>query len=364
MLDAFQPRQAYLRVLWGKDKSNMTQYLNPDLLSFSYHDKDADEADEISITLKDETGKWAGSWSPDGGMILQAFIATGTPVSKGPELNCGTFFVDSIEFLGPPRTVSINAVSVPLNVSIRRLVKSKAWEKYALSEIAKKIAEESGIELLFDSEEDPKFDRIDQSRESNLRFLKRLCDENGLSVKVTDGLLVVFSKSKYEQQEPVGTIAVGKSEILSFRFSQSHSEMYKSVTVTYRNPKLKKDGTAGGEMFDKFGHRVKKSKNPAVLEYTAKIPNADESAQDYQLKKRASSISEAKRLAEAKLRELNSKSITADISIVGNPLFCAGEVVKLSGFGSFDGNFYIDEANHSLGNGYTTSLSMHKVTKS
>lgn len=72
----FQPRQAYLRVLWGPDKENMSGYINPDLLSFSYHDKDGDEADEISISLKDETGKWAGSWSPDGGMVLQAYIAT------------------------------------------------------------------------------------------------------------------------------------------------------------------------------------------------------------------------------------------------------------------------------------------------
>ena len=111
----FQARQAYLRVLWGPDKENMSGYINPDLLSFSYHDKDGDEADEISISLKDETGKWAGSWSPDGGMVLQAFIATGTPLIKGPELFCGTFFVDSIEFSGPPRTVSIRAVSIPLN---------------------------------------------------------------------------------------------------------------------------------------------------------------------------------------------------------------------------------------------------------
>ena len=366
MIDSFQPRQAYLRVLWGNDRSNMTQYLNPDLLSFSYHDKDGDEADEISITLKDETGKWAGNWSPNGGMELQAFIATGTPLNKGPELNCGTFFVDSMEFSGPPHTVSIRAVSIPLNVPIRRLVKSRAWEKQTLSSIAKKMASEAELDFLFDSEDDPLFDRQDQSRETNLKFLKRLCSENDLSVKVTDSQLVIFSKKKYENQAPIAKLEIGQSEILSFRFSIAHSESYKSVTVSYRNPKLKQAGSAGGEMFDKFGHRVEKKKqaNPAVMEYTATNPNADESAQEYQWKKRATSVSEAKRLAEAKLRELNSKSLIADISVVGNPLFCAGEVISLVGFGAFDGNFYIDEATHSLGSGYTTSMTMHRVTKS
>lgn len=358
----FQARQAYLRVLWGPDKENMSGYINPDLLSFSYHDKDGDEADEISISLKDETGKWAGSWSPDGGMVLQAYIATGTPLIKGPELFCGTFFVDSIDFSGPPRTVSIRAVSIPLNKSIRRLVRSRAWEKQNISAIAKKIADAAKLELFFDSDDDPVFDRQDQSRESDLKFLSRICSENGLSVKVTDTQLVVFSKEKYEKKDPVATIAVGQAELLSFRFSQSHSETYRSVTVKYRNPKLKQKGTAGGEMFDKYGRPATKAKsNPAVMEYTATNPDADDSAQEYQWKKRAASVSEAKRLAEAKLRELNAKSITADISLVGNPLFCAGEVVRLEGFGSFDGNFYIDDVTHSLGNGYTTSLNLHRV---
>lgn len=364
MLEKFQPRQAYLRVLWGKDKESMTSYINPDLLSFSYSDKDGDEADEISIELKDELGKWAGSWSPEGGMVLQAFIASGTPSSKGPELNCGTFFVDGMDFNGPPRTVSIKAVSIPLDVSVRRLVKSRAWEKQSLSAIAKKIADESQIELLFDSEDDPTFDRQEQSRESDLKFLKRICNENGLSVKVTDQQLAVFSKSKYENKAPVAVLTIGQSEILSFRFSQSHSEKYRSVTVKYRNQNLKVEGTFGGKnMFDKYGRPTKQTNNPAVLEYTAKDPDANESAQEYQWKKRVNSVAEAKRLAEAKLRELNAKSLTGDITVVGNPLFVAGEVIKLEGFGSFDGNFYIDSAVHSLGSGYTTSLTVHQVKK-
>ena len=189
--------------------------------------------------------------------MLQAYIATGTPLVKGPELFCGTFFVDSIDFSGPPRTVSIRAVSIPLNKSIRRLVKSRAWEKQNISAIAKKIADAAKLELFFDSDDDPVFDRQDQSRESDLKFLSRLCSENGLSVKVTDTQLVVFSKEKYEKKDPVATIAVGQAELLSFRFSQSHSETYRSVTVSYRNPKVKKKNSAGGEMFDKYGRPTK-----------------------------------------------------------------------------------------------------------
>ena len=84
-------------------------------------------------------------------------------------------------------------------------MKSRAWEKQNISAIAKKIADAAKLELFFDSDDDPVFDRQDQSRESDLKFLSRLCSENGLSVKVTDTQLVVFSKEKYEKKDPVAT---------------------------------------------------------------------------------------------------------------------------------------------------------------
>ena len=40
----------------------------------------------------------------------------------------------------------------------------------------------------------------------------------------------------------------------------------------------------------------------------------------------------------------------------------AGSVIELTGFGSFDGNFIIERAEHSMGpNGYVTSLDVRRV---
>ena len=84
----------------------------------------------------------------------------------------------------------------------------------------------------------------------------------------------------------------------------------------------------------------------------------------YQWKKRAKSIDEAKRLAKAKLRQLNAKSLTGNVAIVGDVSLVAGLVVTLKGFGAFDGDFYIEEARHSVSSsGFTTSLSLHKVLR-
>ena len=81
------PRITKLTLLFTDEKTNATEEVVPDLLSFTYSDKEADQADEISLTLKDETGKWAGSWRPDAGETIRAYIQS-IGVSK-QKLLCG-----------------------------------------------------------------------------------------------------------------------------------------------------------------------------------------------------------------------------------------------------------------------------------
>ena len=122
--------------------------------------------------------------------------------------------------------------------------------------------------------------------------------------------------------------------------------------------------------FEKLGGKKTKAKagkqkaknNPAVISYTAVDKDAPENAQEFELKKRVKSQAEAKRLAEAKLRELNAKVMTGSMTLVGNVKCCAGTVIEIKGFGSFDGRFIIEEAKHSVGNsGYTTDLRLRRV---
>ena len=126
------------------------------------------------------------------------------------------------------------------------------------------------------------------------------------------------------------------------------------------------DGSSEGKSTKKTKAKSGKQKakaNPAVLSYTAVDPNAPESAQEYELKKRVKSQAEAKRLAEAKLRELNSKVMTGSLSMVGSVKLCAGTVIECKGFGSFDGRFVIEEARHtvSVSSGYTTDIRVRRV---
>lgn len=370
------PVQTYLRLFFTEAGTSVTQDILPDLLSFTYDDKETNEADEISLTLKDPTGKWASKWKPDGGEVVRAYIASGTvDGKKGRELFCGKFFVDSLRTSGSPRVFEMRAVSIPLNTPIRRKMVTKAWEKKTLKGIAQEIATAAKVKLLFDSQDNPSYDRQDQKAESNLRFLSRLCEDAGLSIKVTDSQIVIFDQAFYEKKKPVKTLKLGVSDILSWDCESQQSETYKTCTVSWRDPKKKQKGSSGGynmdlekgdsgddPEYDMDLQKVKKKVNVAVNTYTYTDPNVEDNGQEYQVKKRAASLDEAKRIAKATLRKLNLRSVTGSLSLVGDTSLVAGVVVELKGFGSFDGRFYIESASHSVStSGYVTSISVRRV---
>lgn len=368
------PRETKLTLLFTESKTDATNDVMPDLLSFSYDDREADQADEISLTVKDEKGKWAGSWKPDGGETIRAYIKGSTC----PKLFCGKFYVDSMRVSGSPRVCEIRAVSIPLKAPIRRRLVTKAWENYTLKGILKEIAAKAEIYFYFEVEEDPEYDRLDQKEESDLAFLSRLCQDAGLSIKVTDDTIVIFDQSRYEKMEPVCEVELGVSDVLSWDFQTTQSDTYKSCVVSWRDIKKKKRKSAGGYNLDlekpsdkppaKHNIDLEKiddsnaSKNPAVNTYVYVDPNADANGQEYKLKRRVTSRAEAERVAKATLRRLNLRSVTGSMTLVGDTRLVAGIVIEVKGFGSLDGNFFIESASHSMSeSGYVTTINVRRV---
>lgn len=374
------PIETNIRLLFSANETDVAESLLPDLLSFTYDDRENNEADEISIRLKDSDGKWAGRWMPDGAETVKAFISKGTVSDNGlnrAELYCGRFFVDSLRVSGSPRIFEMRAVSIPLNKAIRKKVVTYPWEGETLKNIAETIAKKAGVELIFDSEENPRYDRKDQTSESDLKFLSRVCEEEGLSIKVTDDQIVIFDQAYYEKLEPVQTVTLGESDILSWGFESVQSETYRSCTVRYRDPKQKKKDSAGSHEIKKqlsndaggsnddihelLAGDTKKT-NPAVMSHTYTDESVDANGQEYVMKKRAKSLGEAKRLAKAKLRQLNMRRVTGSMTVLGDVRLVAGVVIACEGFGSFDGNFFIEQATHSVTTGgYTTTLRLRRV---
>lgn len=330
-------RNARLQIFYNK--TDLSIDLKPHLLSWSYTDNLSGQADDLQLTVEDSEQRWSGSWMPDLSASLQAtlFRENWDQDGKIEKLPLGFFEIDEIEVSYPPSVVSIKAISVPESSSLRGEKKNKAWEETKLSVIAAEKAKGAGLKLLYDSPENPKYDRIEQTDETDIVFLMRLCNDAGLCLKVAGTQLVIFDEAKYENAAPIATLDRKVSELKSFRGRTTTTGTYKECRVTYF---AGKDEKAISAMF-----------TPAKAPKVGRTLNVNE---------RVSSIAEAQRLAKKKLREANKEATQVTITMVGDPRMVAGVTVNLKGFGAFDGKYIVTQAVHSQQSGYETSLELRR----
>lgn len=328
-----------LEVVINYEGKDISRDIAPYLISFSYTDNDSDKADDIALSLEDRVGKWRNDWFPAKGDKIIASLSAHDweEANKTESLPCGTFEVTQIDYSGPPSVINIKAVSVPVSKGSSNEKHTKAWENVKLRSIAEDFANKGGLKLYFDVPDNPFYERKDQVEKSDLEFIKELCAECGASVKVTADKLVIYDEEANEAREAAGELKFGDRKLINYRFSSKAAGVYKAAHLQY--------------------HNAKKNLN---IDVTVKADEAEGSERVLELNLKADSIKEAKQIAEKKLKELNDKEVTGQLSLMGDFRFSAGNNIEIKDFGSFDGKYCIEKAVHSIsGSGYTTSLDIY-----
>lgn len=328
-------RRARLTITY--QNKDITQDIAPYLKSFEYTDNAEDKSDEIQITLEDREMLWMGDWYPEKGASVSAEIIV-TDGDNEQRLPCGTFEIDEIESTGPPNEVKIKAVSVPFSSGIRQDKQNKPWENVTLSAIAGDVAKRAELQLFFDSNDDTKFDRVDQVNQADLPFLQALCQRSGHSLKVTGKKLVVYDQEKYENQTSVLTLKKGIDNIKSYSFATKNLSTYKDATVKYNDARTGK--THKGEFT-----APNVAKGPTLV-----------------VNERVSSDGEAEKLAKKRLRQKNKDENTASIPLAfGDVRLVGGVNINVEGFKVHDGKYAVTSAKHSVSNnGYDTAIEIRK----
>ena len=155
---------------------------------------------------------------------------------KNAVLDCGTFEIDSVDLSGPPLKTTLKSTSIPYTSTLRMMKKSRNWEKISLKAITQQIANEAGLKMLYESSDNPEYDKKEQVQQSDIRFLQDLCHAEGKALKVTKLSIVIFDKQEYDGKPAVKTITYGSSDILSFRMATKLTDAaYTSCHVSYTN---------------------------------------------------------------------------------------------------------------------------------
>lgn len=277
------------------------------------------------------------------GMKISAVICQRNWHGDGKDnvLSCGEFELDSIGYTAGPNEVTIKGTSIPYASTIRQTKKTKGWEAYYLSGIANEIADKGGMGLLYLSAANPYYRRREQYNTPDITFLKNLCHDAGISMKVTNNILVLFDQATYEKKPSSITIRPGDGSYTgkpNLKAGKANTQ-YTSCRVRYTDPTT-------GRCIEAIAY---------VEDYKAD----SKKNQQLEVKARVANYGEAKSLAEKRLRLHNKYERTVTFTLVGNSEIVAGMNVTLSGWGMWDGKYVVKTAKHSVSSsGYTTTITL------
>ncbi len=314
------------------------------LTDISYTDPADGESDSVSLGFSDRERKWLTAWFPEktDKLEVKVILRRWESEEEGDRLlNCGSFILDSFSFSGDPVEVKLSGVSSPVDGGFKATKRTKTWEKVTVKEIAGDIAKRAGIGLTYDAE-DVTISKIEQSNQDDSSFLKGLCDDYNLSLKVYRDKLIIFDREEYKKKEPVHEF--NNQEIESWDWQTDIQGSYTGAHMTYTVPKSSKkiEYTTGTK--------------DRMLEVTGEVTSA----------------AEAEKKCKAALAKANHDITQMSITAKGRNDIYAGQTVTVRYIitdpetgteteSNISGKYYVDSVSHQISGGYKSSYKLSLV---
>lgn len=306
------------------------------LADFSFSDS-TEESDSISLTLNDREEKWSGAWMPENGDKIRAGIVLENWRYEGEkkEIRCGEFVVDSYRIQAPPQKIDIEGVSSPVNRDFKETERTQTWEKVTIRQIASEIAGRYSLTLVYDTAQDITLEREEQNGKTDSVYLKGLCNQYGLGIKVYASQLVIWSYEEYESRAPAAAIWPKMTRKWSYKGSIQGT--YTGAKVSYSDPQ-------------------KNETLEAFVGTEGRILSVNQKAE---------SIADAEQIGKNAMRNANRKEITAELSLWPDIslALAASQTVQLTGFGKIDGIYFVSKVLHRISSGgeYEQGLRLYRI---
>ena len=350
--------------------------LAPYFVSMSVEDNcDGKKADDLEIRLADRDKRFINDWAPQKGAFLDVGIIAErwfAPFAGAILLDCGRFWIDSVEFSLPDHTVSVKATSIPTNTRIKGSVETRGWEEANLKDLANQIAQENKMEAVdWQSDTNPRYLRTEQHEESALAFLMKRCNDAKLAVKVHRNKIIVYDEQKMEEDEAKFTLlygnatgAIGASyRMAGGTFTSTVVDKIKKAKVKHMD--LETGEVQQGEAEDEEDDGGEEDENDSNTSEDTDSESDGDGIGDPSLRAEEGSATQYNAAdtlkAKSNLRDKNKHKFVATIHLsIGNPLIASGMTFNLKGVGQYDGKWFIESIKHELGPAFTTDLAARK----
>lgn len=203
------------------------------LMTLSVTDNKSLDADELTITLDDHDGALA---LPKRGVKIQCWMGF---VDVGVH-DMGTYIVDSSEWSGSPDTINIKAKSADFKSSLKE-GRSQSYHNTTLGEIAEAVAKRQQLTLSIKPEITAlDVGHVDQTDESDIHLLTRLCHQYGAVVNIKHGKLLIFTANTNVSASghPLDITIITRQTGDQFRYSvEDRQSDYDNVSASYQDTK-------------------------------------------------------------------------------------------------------------------------------
>lgn len=330
-------RRAVCQVLYNGIEVGLSGRLK----SLSYTDNACGVSDEISLCFEERDAAWIrDNLKPEKGADLDVTVWFLDWKRSGDRLryHCGNFTLDDMTYSAPPRQCVLKGVSIPAGDKFKCEKVSKVWGNVTLKQIAEEFRKKYGMKDLFYWGEEPVIQDVEQKAEPDSTFLNRMCEKQGLSLKVYKLALVIFDKRWYENGSETGNIIA--------TFHEGDMEDGYSWNTTL-------EGTYTGAS---LGYTDGKKKETILV-------TVGEGPRILQLEEKADSEAEALIFAKARVNLANEKMTTLSFSAMGNPDIVATCNINIEGMGAMDGWYAVDKVTHTIAGQHKMKVHAYKIFK-
>ena len=322
------------------------------IVSFTFEDAEK-QTDQVSLVLDNFDLALFDREELVGGATLE--VSWGYPGNMAPPRRVVVKKLKGFQTL----TVEGQATSVLMN----REAKTRAWTNKSRSEVVKEIAAEHGYEGDFVDVEDTVevLDCVNQSAETDARFLRRLAAREEFEFFVDDGGLHWRSR---DQSRPPSHVLTwysdpGRGDVLSVSVESDLARRVGRVEVRGRDPLAKAtiEAPASSGTVER-----------ATLGETIEVVDPQTGSSSLQQRNATASVhptsaatpAAAQRESAARFRRAERETVKLTLQVVGDPTLRAKDVVEVRGISTLlSGKYYVTSAKHSLSSsGYTVELKL------
>jgi phage protein D len=274
--------------------------------------------------------------------------------------------------MAPPRRVTVKKLKgfttldiegQALSVLMNREAKTRQWENKTRADVVREIAKEHGYEGQFVDVDDTaeSFDVINQTAETDARFLRRLAAREEFEFYVDDGGMHFHERRQSAAPTHVFTwfSDPGRGDVISVSVESDLVKRAGKVTVKGRDPMtrttVESSSSSANTTRATLGETVEVV-DPETGSTSLETRNATASVHPT-----ASSTSKrAERESAARFRAAERSTVKLSMNVVGDPTLRAKSIVEVRGITPLlSGKYYVTEVKHVVsGSGYTCELKL------